>query len=115
MREKLEDITPKQMKKAIKNVLTHVADTFESELFVLKKEELERRWFFKFNPTLSIAENLYKFHDLLNLYGCSCRRWEEHHNGSCCVVERVRDQYLMPKIKAFVDSALQRGDEYRTN
>ena len=46
--------------------------------------------------------NLYKFSDALEMYKSRCRRWEEHHNGSSCVVERVRDKYLMPKIKDFL-------------
>jgi hypothetical protein len=43
------------------------------------------------------------FYDMLRLYAGQCRRWEEHHNGSCCVVERVRDTYIMPKVREFAD------------
>jgi hypothetical protein len=39
---------------------------------------------------------------MLNLYQNKCRRWEEMHNGSSCVVERVRDTYVMPKIREWL-------------
>lgn len=35
------------------------------------------------------------------MYARSCQRWEEIHNGYVCVVERVRDKYIIPKIKEF--------------
>jgi len=56
---------------------------------------------FTWNESASLEWNLYQFHDKLRLYGSFCRRWEGIHNGSCCVVERVRDTYLMPKIREF--------------
>lgn len=59
------------------------------------------RWYFQWEPERSMTWNIYKFHGCLSLYGGSCRRWEEMHNGHVCVVERVRDKYLMPKIKEF--------------
>lgn len=37
-----------------------------------------------------------------SLYAHFCEKWEEQKNGRCCVVERVRDKYLMPKIKEFL-------------
>jgi hypothetical protein len=40
---------------------------------------------------------------MLNLYAGRCRRWEEMHHGSMSVVERVRDAYMMPKIRAFIE------------
>jgi hypothetical protein len=40
---------------------------------------------------------------MLNLYAGRCRRWEEMHHGSMSVVERVRDAYMMPKIKEFIE------------
>jgi hypothetical protein len=72
------------------------------ELYALRKEELERRWFYRHNSNLTPAQQLYNFIEMLELYKRSCRQWETHHNGSCMVVERVRDQYLMPKIKEFL-------------
>lgn len=64
--------------------------------------ELERFWFFKYEPKNSMEWNTYQFYSMLNLYQNKCRRWEEMHNGYCCVVERVRDTYLMPKIKEWL-------------
>ncbi|MDA8140753.1 MAG: hypothetical protein M0036_19065 [Desulfobacteraceae bacterium] len=85
----------------IKNALTDLHASFGKELFEKTREELETYWVFKFDKKLSLEANLYKFHHMLKLYGNFCRRWEEHKNGSACVVERVRDTYLMPKIREF--------------
>jgi len=86
----------------IKSVIEGMHGAFQKELFDKTEAELESYWHFKHDKSASLEWNLYQFHDLLKLYGSFCRRWEEHHNGSVCVVERVRDKYLMPKIKEFV-------------
>ena len=83
-------------------ILTNIAKTFEDELIALTERELEQRWYFKWDEKASIEWNTYKFSDMLEMYKRSCRRWEENHNGSCCVVERVRDKYLMPKVREFL-------------
>jgi len=94
---------PMQVSKPVlKKFLLDIADGFNKELFEKTQKQLEEYWFFKYDPNALIEENLYQFHDMLKLYGSFCRRWEEHHNGSCCVVERVRDKYLMPKIRLFI-------------
>ena len=100
---KSEDIN-----EAIGRVFTSMHDVFSTELFAKTEAELEEYWFFKFDHKIALEHNLYKFHDLLDLYGDFCRRWEEHHNGSCCVVERVRDKYLMPKIRQMVKDIKRR-------
>ena len=64
--------------------------------------DLERYWFFSYDKAASLEWNTYQFNKMLDLYSSKCRRWEEMHNGSCCVVERVRDRYLMPKIKEWI-------------
>lgn len=64
---------------------------------------LERYWFFKYDPDASLAWNAYQFHSMLDLYKGKCRRWEEMHNGNQSVVERVRDRYLMPKIREWLE------------
>lgn len=74
----------------------------QEELRSMTQEDLERYWFFEYNVCDSKEWNLYRFHSLLELYRGHCRRWEEMHHGSCCVVERVRDKYLMPKIEQFI-------------
>lgn len=86
----------------IGKVITSLADSFTNELYGKKKEELEEYYFFKWDPKRSVESNTWEFFDLLKLYGSQCRRWEEHHNGSCCVVERVRDTYTLPKIREFL-------------
>ncbi len=73
----------------------------EGELQRMTSGDLEQFWFFKWNEKSSVEWNIYQFTDLLELYRRQCRRWEEKHNGSVCVVERVRDKYLMPKITEF--------------
>jgi len=90
------------IQREIGNVITALAQGADDELFALQDAELERYWFFRWDEKASIEWNTYKFSDLLELYKRQCRRWEERHNGSCCVVERVRDKYLMPKVKAFL-------------
>ena len=85
----------------IKNTIVSIHNAFEKELYDKSEAELEENWFFRFDPSASLPSNIYNFHDMLKLYGSFCRRWEEHHNGHICVVERVRDKYLMPKINEF--------------
>lgn len=80
-----------------------LGESFDRDLFAKTKEQLEEGWFFTFDASKSVEANIYNFQDMLNLYGGICRRWEERHNGPCCVVERVRDRYLWPKIKQFAD------------
>lgn len=88
--------------KEIDNVIKSLSKSFNDELFSKTEAELEEYWHFKWDDKDTLEFNLYQFHDLLALYGNFCRRWEEYHNGHCCVVERVRDKYLMPKIVEFV-------------
>lgn len=88
--------------KALSDVMTAIVEGGQRELQGKSQEELEEYWFFQFDPKVAPEENLYEFTDLLDLYSRHVRRWEEHHHGSCCVVERVRDKYLMPKIRQFV-------------
>jgi hypothetical protein len=90
--------------KEIENVCTGILRQSRDELKTLKFEDLERFWYFKYDHTITPALNLYEFHKMLGLYGSKCRQWEEMHNGYQCVVERVRDTYLMPKIKEFIKS-----------
>ena len=100
-RPKKNVATTKLTDKDIGDALTGMIQRFDDELYALTDEELRERWYFKFEPERSLERNIYNFHGTLTIYGRSCRRWEEKHNGSCCVVERVRDKYLMPKIREF--------------
>jgi len=90
------------MQDAIESVITGLFDFAENELQRLSQSQLDAEyWHFRWDETASLEANIYDFHDMLQLYGSFCRRWEEKHNGSVCVVERVRDTYLMPKIREF--------------
>lgn len=85
------------------DIIKNINEKNKIELANLTESELEKFWHFKFNSDKSNANNLYKFIDMLDIYKRRCRQWEEQHNGSSCVVERVRDKYLMPKIKEFIN------------
>ena len=92
---------------ALETIFTGILQRAQDELAVITDPaELERYWYFKYDKSRSPAVNLYEFNKLLDLYRSQCRRWEELHNGSSCVVERVRDQYLMPKIREFLAELL---------
>ncbi len=87
--------------KDVSDMLTNIVRRADEELLALTEDGLLNRWHFRPSPEQSIAWNIYQFSDCLESYKRSCRRWEEHHNGYSCVVERVRDKYLMPRIKQF--------------
>jgi len=98
----------------LKTVITSLNDAFSEKLFAKTQDELEEYWHFKHDPSASPEWNLYQFTSMLELYKSFCRRWEEHHNGHCCVVERVRDKYLMPKIRVFVKDHVPTEQNERT-
>jgi hypothetical protein len=87
---------------AIKGVVMDVIRRSDEELFSLSQEGLDCYWHFRWYDAYSFAYNIHEFNDCLDLFKRFCRRWEEHHHGSVCVVERVRDIYLMPKIEEFM-------------
>lgn len=91
-----------RLTKTLKEVIPKLIDSFDKELFSKSQEELEEYWFFKYDDSLIKEQNLYEFTKMLELYRSSCERWEEHHNGSVCIVERVRDKYLWNKIQNFI-------------
>ena len=86
----------------IGNVIQNLSKRFDDELYSKTEAGLDDYWHFSWVNNETLEFNLYHFHDMLRLYGNFCRRWEEHHNGTCCVVGRVRDKYLMPKIREFI-------------
>lgn len=85
----------------LKNTIKKMANSFDEETVQKSQEELEDYWFFEWKDSRTPESNFYEFHKALNLYQNRCRKWEETHNGICCVVERVRDTYLLPKIREF--------------
>lgn len=92
------------LQKEIGIVLTSFMQGYDEALLSKQQAELDNFFLFKWDGKASVEWNIYKFQDYLRMYAGACRRWEEHHNGTCCVVERVRDTYLMPKIKEFSKS-----------
>ena len=93
---------------AIGEVMTGILSSVEAEFKAMSKDDLKKRWYFEHDPARSLAWTIYDFNKMLDLYSRSCRRWEEMHNGHSCVVERVRDEYLMPKIKEFEEILRER-------
>lgn len=85
----------------IGEVIVSLSRQVESDLFSLTQEQLQNQWLWRWDERGGIEWNLYKFSDMLEMHKRRCRRWEEHHNGNECVVERVRDRYLMPRIREF--------------
>lgn len=91
------------------NVLGSMLKGFEDQLLSMDETELESHcWHFQWNENSSNELNLYEFSDLLEMYKRDCETWETHHNGSCCVVERVRDKYIMPKVSEFLNKLMER-------
>jgi len=86
----------------IVDAIKNLADSFDADLMRMSEQDLEDNWHFKFDKDASLESNLYNFYDMLQLYGYFCKEWEEAKNGSCCIVERVRDK-LMPKINEFAE------------
>lgn len=91
---------PKQ--EHIIDVLTAITARSDAELMALAEAELATQWYWRWEEDRSVEWNTYKFTDILEMYKRRCRRWEESHNGSCCVVERVRDKYVMPRVREFL-------------
>jgi hypothetical protein len=87
----------------IADVCDGILQSAKEKLRAASKEDLQGYWYFKWNDEWTIQYNLYHFFDMLDLYQRTCRDWETMHNGYVCVVERVRDQYLMPKIREMLD------------
>lgn len=102
----------------IAEVLVGLSRAFEAEYASMTEADVRELWYFQFDPAATLTNNLYTFHGALTLYARSCRKWEETHNGSMCVVERVRDKYLIPKITEFaatITQALTESSEQGTD
>lgn len=95
--------------KAIGETITSLAMRFDDELFALSESQLSEQWHFRWDERGGVAWNIYEFSDTLEMHKRRCRRWETHHHGSVCVVERVRDKYLMPRIKEFMAELSRRS------
>ncbi|WP_231365803.1 MULTISPECIES: hypothetical protein [unclassified Thioalkalivibrio] len=86
----------------IKAVMEDLADSFDKDLLALSAEEIAAEWYWSWDAGQSVEWNTYQFSDILELHKRRWRRWEEHHNGSVMVVERVRDRYVMPRVREFL-------------
>lgn len=96
------DAIPEVNEESVKNVMESIMASSYASLFACTKEELkEKYWHFVWDDAKDLDHNLYAFTCLLEMYSRWCRRWSEHHRGSCCVVEYVRDEFIMPRIQDF--------------
>ena len=93
---------------ALDEVATAIVKSARDELLNLTEDEVRARWWFRWREDASIEVNIYQFSDMLEMYKKECREWETHHHGSTCVVERVRDKYLMPLIRDFATEMKKR-------
>lgn len=70
-------------------------------LITLSQEQILALWHWRWNEKESVEMNIYGFCEALALYKRCYTQWEIHHNGVSGVVGRVRDWYLMPRIREF--------------
>lgn len=77
-------------------------NSIKNELISKTEEELQHELYWNWDPNSTQERNAYTFFHMLDIYRRRCKIWEEHHNGAYCAIERVRDKYLMPKIKLFL-------------
>jgi len=89
-------------KSSIARVVEGMSARLDAELMSMSESELAADWYWAWEADKSAAWNLYTFSDALEMHKLRCLRWEEAHGGTCCVVERVRDKYLMPRVREFL-------------
>jgi hypothetical protein len=94
---------------SIFSILKNVTDELND---ITDPVDLERYWYYDSEKLKHLTEEarMYEFMQHIDMYRRQCRRWEEIHNGSSSVVERVRDKYLMPKIKEFIEMSNKKTD-----
>ena len=103
-------MTKEEFQGALNTVCLSIVERGKEELRQKTQAELETYWFFVYDNDRSKDQNLYEFQSMLDLYQRQCREWETMHHGPSCVVERVRDNYLMPKIKQFLEELEKHGN-----
>jgi len=89
-------------KDALGEVITNLATSLDDALMALSADEIASEWYWSWDKHRSIEWNIYNFSDMLEMHKRRWRRWEERHNGCCCVVERVRDKHVMPRVREFL-------------
>lgn len=88
----------------IGEVITGISKRLDNDLLSTSADLIAAEWYWHWDKGQSVEWNTYKFSDILEMHKRRWRRWEEHHNGSFCVVERVRDKYVMPRVREFLDA-----------
>ncbi len=83
-------------------VLNKIVSSSESKLRAMSAEEIAAEWWWQWDKKRGVEWNTYAFCKVLEMHKERWRRWKEMHNGSCCVVERVRDKYVMPRVREFL-------------
>jgi hypothetical protein len=99
------------LEQAIPEVVEGMIARMDAELMAKSQPELAADWWFRWDDKQSIERNVYEFAGCLEHYRRECRQWEERYNGLVCVVERVRDRYLMPRIREFLDVLERKMEE----
>ncbi len=96
--QELESKDDRNIREVLSNLMVYVTD----ETMALDQDALAAKWFWQWEKDKSVEHNACEFNDDLEAYKRRCREWEEHHNGGGCVVERVRDKYLIPRVREFL-------------
>lgn len=87
----------------LRGALMDMARALDADLLAMSADEIAADWFWKWDHLRGIEWNLYQFASVLEVHKRRWRRWEEHHHGPSCVVERVRDKYVMPKVRELAE------------
>ena len=78
------------------------AECVRQVLSSMSDKGVAEEWCWEWDENRDAQWNTYRFNCALDLHKWRWRRWEEMHNASCCVVERVRDKYVMPRVREFL-------------
>lgn len=97
---------PRCMVDAIGNTLSRIVQREQARVRAMTQCEVAATFHFEWRPEASLERNLYFLFDALERYRRQCRAWEEAHHGTQCVVERVRDTYLLPRLREIVRNHL---------
>lgn len=89
--------------KDIENACYSILEKSRIELLSKSQEQLEEYWYFDFHKKASTEWYTYEFFKALDLYSSFCREWEEERNGCVCLVERIREKYILPKIRIYLE------------
>lgn len=87
--------------RALVEVCGGILDRENAKLLALSQEQILALWHWRWNEKEYVETNIYGFCEALALYKRCYTQWEIHHNGVSGVVGRVRDKYLMPRIREF--------------